>query len=70
MCRVSKTPTFIDFCGVINFETFHKLFVDTYTSHLYPDAMVVRQGAIKVRGELAGVNIFVQSFQAGQIGLK
>ena len=41
----------------------------TYTSHLYPDAVVVGEAALQVGGQLARVDVLGQALQGGQVCL-
>ena len=40
-----------------------------YTSHLYPDAVVVGETALQVSRQLGGVDVLGQALQARQVGL-
>jgi hypothetical protein len=43
---------------------------DTYTSHLYPDGVVVGKCALQVLGQLGGVRVLPHRVQPDQVRLK
>ena len=45
-------------------------YIDTYTSHLNPDGVIVDEAAVEVSGQLGRVHALPQALQGDQVSLE